>query len=43
MDHTAGGLIIVPKMPVPGVGWLLYFRDPDGNIHGAMQNDPAAA
>lgn len=41
--QEAGGIVVVPKMPVPGVGWLLYFKDPDGNIHGAMQDDPAAA
>jgi len=37
-----GGSICVPKMPVPGVGWLAYFKDPEGNIHGIMQNDPGA-
>jgi len=38
----AGGLIVVPKMPIPTVGWLAYFKDPDGNIHGLYQNDPQA-
>ena len=48
LDHTAGeieragGTIVVPKMPIPGVGWLAYFKDPDGNIHGLYQNDPTA-
>jgi uncharacterized protein len=37
-----GGTIVVPKMPIPTVGWLAYFKDPDGNIHGVYQNDPAA-
>ena len=23
----AGGLIVVPKMPIPTVGWLAYFKD----------------
>lgn len=46
-DHTkkiekAGGRIVVPKMPVPSVGWLAYFTDPDGNIHGIYQSDPDA-
>lgn len=40
--EQAGGTIVVPKMPVPGVGWLAYFKDPDGNIHGIFQNDPNA-
>lgn len=40
--EAAGGQIVVPKMPIPGVGWLAYFKDPDGNIHGLFQNDPLA-
>jgi uncharacterized protein len=37
-----GGQVVVPKMPIPTVGWLCYAKDPDGNIFGIMQNDPAA-
>lgn len=40
--EKAGGKIVVPKMPIPGVGWLSYFTDPDGNIHGLYQNDSTA-
>ena len=40
--ETAGGNIIVPKMAIPGVGWLAYFKDPDGNIHGMHQQDSSA-
>lgn len=40
--QTAGGKIVVPKMPVPGVGWLAYFTDLEGNIHGIWQADPSA-
>lgn len=40
--EKAGGLIVVPKMPIPTVGWLAYFKDPDGNIHGVYQNDSTA-
>lgn len=40
--ESAGGKIVVPKMPIPSVGWLSYFKDPDGNIHGLYQNDPSA-
>jgi len=40
--ESAGGKIVVPKMPIPSVGWLAYFTDPDGNIHGIYQNDPSA-
>jgi predicted enzyme related to lactoylglutathione lyase len=37
-----GGACVVPKMPVPGVGWLAYFKDLDGHIFGVMQLDLAA-
>lgn len=37
-----GGTLALPKMPIPTVGWLAYAIDPDGNIFGIMQNDPAA-
>ena len=40
--EKAGGKIVVAKMPIPTVGWLAYFTDPDGNIHGIHQNDPTA-
>ena len=38
----AGGTLAVPKNPIPGVGWLAYVKDTEGNIVGALQNDPAA-
>ncbi len=37
-----GGSVLMPKMPVPGVGYLAYFRDTEGNVFGMMQNDPSA-
>lgn len=37
-----GGQVALPKMPVPGVGWLAYAKDTEGNIFGMMQNDPSA-
>ncbi len=37
-----GGAIALPKMPVPGVGWLAYGKDPEGNIFGMMQRDEGA-
>ena len=44
VDTGGGGaLVCVPKMAVPGVGWLAYVKDPDGNIFGIMQADPSAA
>jgi predicted enzyme related to lactoylglutathione lyase len=38
----AGGKIALPKMAIPGIGWLAYFMDPDGNIHGIMHDDKTA-
>ena len=38
-----GGTVALPIMPVPGIGWLCYAKDTDGNIFGMMQSDPAAA
>jgi predicted enzyme related to lactoylglutathione lyase len=35
----AGGQIVVPKMLIPGVGWLIYCKDSEGNIFGMMQAD----
>jgi predicted enzyme related to lactoylglutathione lyase len=37
-----GGTIIRPKMAVPGVGYMAYFKDPEGNIFGMMENDESA-
>ena len=39
---AAGGTLALPRMAVPGVGWLAYVKDPDGNICGVMQADSAA-
>jgi uncharacterized protein len=38
-----GGQIVMPKTPVPGMGWFLYFKDTEGNILGLWQLDSAAA
>lgn len=39
---ASGGSLAVPKMPIPGVGWLAYVKDTEGNILGLMQRDPNA-
>jgi len=38
----SGGQVVVPKMPIPKVGWMAFFKDPDGNIHGVWQDDQNA-
>lgn len=38
----AGGAVAMPKMAVPGVGYLAYCKDPEGNLFGMMQADASA-
>ena len=40
--EAAGGVCVVPKMPIPGMGWLAYCKDTEGHIFGMMQNDAGA-
>lgn len=37
-----GGSIVMPICTLPGIGQLFFFRDPEGNIAGAMQYDENA-
>ena len=37
-----GGAVVVPKMPIPTVGWLAYAKDTEGNMFGFMQMDANA-
>jgi uncharacterized protein len=37
-----GARVIVPKMPVPGMGWFAQLTDTEGNIFAIWQHDPAA-
>lgn len=40
--EKAGGMVVVPKTAVNGMGWSAYFMDPDKNIHGVWQMDENA-
>ena len=40
--QSLGGVIALPRMPVPGVGWLAYMKDVEGNVFGMMQADTKA-
>ena len=40
--EAAGGRRAAPQIYIEGVGRLGYFRDPEGNLFGAMQYDPGA-
>jgi len=37
-----GGRVIIPKTLIPTVGYLIFFRDTEGNVVGAMQYDHEA-
>jgi len=39
---AGGGQVVVPKMAIPGMGWLVYCKDTEGNIFGMMQPDAEA-
>lgn len=32
-----GGMVIVPKMEIPRMGWLVYCKDTEENIFGMIQ------
>ena len=38
----SGGAVIADKAAIPGIGWFAQFKDPEGNVFGAMQDDPTA-
>jgi hypothetical protein len=38
----SGGSILLPRMPVPGIGWWASCRDSEGNSFGMMQEDSNA-
>ncbi|MBN1949521.1 MAG: VOC family protein [Candidatus Cloacimonetes bacterium] len=40
--YQAGGEVVRPKMAIPGIGWLAYIRDIEGNLFGIMEADAQA-
>ena len=38
--ETGGGRIVMPPYRIAGVGELIFFEDPEGNLVGAMQYEP---
>ena len=38
----AGGKVVTKKTTVPGVGYMAYCKDTEGNVFGIMQADPSA-
>ena len=39
---SAGGSIAAPKMAIPGMAWLAYCKDTEGNVFGIFQEDKNA-
>jgi predicted enzyme related to lactoylglutathione lyase len=40
--RDSGGSIIEARIPVPGIGYMAYAKDTEGNMFGLMQSDPSA-
>ena len=40
--EDVGGSVIAPKRAIPGVGYLAYCKDPDGNVFCIMEEDGSA-
>jgi predicted enzyme related to lactoylglutathione lyase len=38
----AGGKLVMPKTPIPTVGYFAYLEDTEGNMFGVMQADSGA-
>jgi predicted enzyme related to lactoylglutathione lyase len=38
----AGGKVLAPKIPIPGVGYVQYCHDPEGNAFGIVEYDESA-
>jgi predicted enzyme related to lactoylglutathione lyase len=38
-----GATVLMPKTPVPGMGWFAQIKDPDGNAFAIWETDSAAA
>lgn len=39
---AAGGKVVMERSVIVGVGTLMFFEDPEGNVFGAMQYDRTA-
>ncbi|HEY1558003.1 MAG TPA: VOC family protein [Kofleriaceae bacterium] len=39
---AAGGKVLLERSVIVGVGTLMFFQDPEGNLFGAMQYDRSA-
>jgi hypothetical protein len=39
---SAGGKLVMPKTPIPSIGYFAYLQDTEGNLFGVMQSDANA-
>ena len=39
---SAGGKLVMPKTPIPTIGYFAYLEDTEGNLFGVMQSDANA-
>ncbi len=39
---AGGGKVVLERSVIVGVGTLMFFQDPEGNVFGVMQYDAAA-
>jgi predicted enzyme related to lactoylglutathione lyase len=39
MVEEKGGKILMPKTPIPGVGWFVTCQDTEGNIFGLIEEN----
>lgn len=40
--QAKGGKLVIPKMAIPGIGYLAYCQDTEGNLFGMLQADAGA-
>ena len=39
MIQDKGGKVLMPKTPIPGVGWFATCQDTEGNTFGIIEED----
>ncbi|MFL6309052.1 MAG: VOC family protein [Nitrososphaera sp.] len=42
MIDDKGGKVLMPKTPIPGIGWFAACQDTEGNAFGIIQEDSTA-
>ena len=40
--QNAGAKLVMPKTPIPTIGYFAYLEDTEGNLFGVMEADPNA-